>query len=108
MKGAVKAAQVAVRGAEEALKGVKTAFAAGLKAANIIAKFGINGLISIREIRFRASLAAASGGSFSGSVKAKFAGAAEVTVHLHINLHDVKSMAKQLANRIGKGFSSLF
>ena len=97
-----------MKGAEEALKGVKTAFAAGLKAANVIAKFGINGLISIREIKFRASLTAAAGGSFSGSVRAKFAGVTEVTVHLHINLHDIKSMAKQLANHIGKGFSSLF
>lgn len=108
LQGAVKTAQVAVKGAEQALRGVKAAFAVGLKASNIIAKVGLNGLISIREIRFRASLAVAAGGSFSGSVRARFAGAAETTVRLRINLRNVKSMAKQLVNRIGKGFSSLF
>ena len=108
LQGAVKAAQVAVKGAEQALRGVKAAFAVGLKASNIIAKVGLNGLISIREIRFRASLAVAAGGSFTGSVRAKFAGAAETTVRLRINLRNVKSMAKQLVNRIGKGLSSLF
>ena len=108
LQGAVKAAQVAVKGAEQALRGVKAAFAVGLKASNIIAKVGLNGLISIREIRFRASLAVAAGGSFTGSVRARFAGTAEMTVRLSINLHNVKSMAKQLANHIRKGFSSLF
>ena len=108
LRGAVKAAQLAVRGAEQALRGVKAAFAVGLKASNIIAKVGLNGLISIREIRFHASLAVASGGSFSGSVRARFAGAAETTVRLRINLRNVKSMAKQLVRRIGSGFSRLF
>jgi hypothetical protein len=108
LRGAVKAAQLAVKGAEQGLRGVKAAFAVGLKASNIIAKVGLNGLISIREIRFRASLAVASGGSFSGSVRARFAGAAETTVRLRINLRNVKSMAKQLVSRIGSGFSRLF
>ena len=108
LQGAIKAAQVTVKGAEQALRGVKAAFAVGLKASNIIAKVGINGLISIRKIKFRASLAVASGGSFSGSVTARFAGHAETTVRLRINLRNVKSMAKQLVNRIGNGFSSLF
>ena len=108
LSAAVRAAKVAVKGAEQALRGVQAAFAVGLKASNAIARFGINGLISIREIRFRAKLAVATGGSFSGSVRAKFAGAVETTVRLRINLRNVKSMAKQLANHIGKGFSSLF
>ena len=108
LQEAVKAAQVVVTGAEQALKGVEAAVAVGLKAANIIAKVGLNGLISIKKIGFRASLAVASGGSFSGSVRASFAGAAEVTVRIQINLHDVTSMAKELGDYIGKGFSSLF
>lgn len=108
LQEAVKAAQVAVTGAEQALKGVEAAVAVGLKASNIIAKVGLNGLISIRQIRFHASLAVASGGSFSGSVRARFAGAAEITVRLRINLRNVKSMAKQLVRRIGSGFSRLF
>ena len=108
LRAAVDAAQVVVDGAEAALEGVKQAFAVGLEAANAIANFGLNGLISIREISFNANLDVAAGGSFSGSVRAVFAGAAEVTVSININLHDITSMAKQLADRIGNSFSSLF
>ena len=95
-------------GAEQALEGVKQAFAIGLQAANAIAKYGLNGLISIREISFNANLDVAAGGSFSGSVRAVFAGAAETTVSININIRDIKSMAKQLADHIRNGFSSLF
>ena len=108
LQAAVDAARVAVTGAEQALEGVKAAFAVGLQAANAIASFGLNGLISIREISFSANLDVAAGGSFSGSVRAVFAGAAEATVSLNINLHDITSMAKELADHIGNGFSSLF
>ena len=105
---AVTAAQTVVDGAKEALEGVKTGFAVGLDAANVIANFGLNGLISIREISFSANLDVAAGGSFSGSVRAVFAGAVETTVSININLHDITSMAKQLVDHIGSGFSSLF
>ena len=108
LQAAVTAAQATVDGAEQALEGVKAAFAVGLRAANAIANFGLNGLISIREISFSANLDVAAGGSFSGSVRAVFAGAAETTVSLNINLHDITSMAKQLADHIGNAFSSLF
>ena len=108
LEAAVTAAQATVDGAEQALEGVKAAFAVGLQAANAIANFGLNGLISIREISFSANLDVAAGGSFSGSVRAVFAGAAETTVSLNINLHDITSMAKQLADHIGGGFSLLF
>ena len=108
LQAAVTAAQATVDGAEEALEGVKAAFAVGLQAANAIANFGLNGLISIQEISFGANLDVAAGGSFSGSVMAVFAGAAETTVSISINLHDIISMAKQLADHIGSEFSSLF
>ena len=108
LQAAVTAAQATVDGAEQALEGVKVAFAVGLQAANAIANLGLNGLISIREISFSANLDVATGGSFSGSVRAVFAGAAETTISLNINLHDITSMAKQLADHIGDGFSSLF
>ena len=49
---------------------IKQAFAIGLQAANAIAKYGLNGLISIREIGFNANLDVAAGGSLSGSVRA--------------------------------------
>ena len=108
LKAAVSAAQLALKGAEETLKGIQSTFAVGLKAANAIASFGLNGLISIREISFSTNLDVAAGGSFSGSVRAVFAGAAEANVSLNINLHDITSMAKQVADHIGSKFSSLF
>ena len=108
LQAAVDAAQVVVDGAEQALEGVKAAFAVGLQAANAIANFGLNGLISIREISFNANLDVAAGGSFSGSVRAVFAGAAETTVSINIDLRDITSMARQLADHIGDAFSSLF
>ena len=107
-EAALIAAEEGVDVAQAAVDGVKAAYAAGLKAAEFIAKLGINGLISIREISFDVSLDAASGGSFSGSVRAVFAGAAEVTISFDINLYDITSMVKQLVDHIGDGLSSLF
>ena len=94
--------------AQAAVDEIEAAYAAGLKAAEFIAKLGINGLISIREISFDVSLDAASGGAFSGSVRAVFVGAAEVTLSFNINLYDITSMVKQLVDEIGDGLSSLF
>ena len=102
------AAEQAVNAAQGVLDGIEAAYAAGLKAAEFIAKLGINGLISIREISFDVSLDAAAGGSFSGSVRAVFVGAAEVTISFNINLYDITSMVKQLVDEIGDGLSSLF
>ena len=94
--------------AQKALDGIEKIYAAGLKAADFIARLGLNGLISIRQISFDISLDAAAGGSFSGSIRAVFVGSAEVTVSLNINLYDIISMVKQLVDRIGDGLSSLF
>ena len=107
-EGALVAAEQGVNVAQTALDGIKAAYAAGLKAAEFIARLGLNGLISIREISFDVSLDVAAGGSFSGSVRAVFAGAAEVTISFNINLYDITSMVTQLVNRIGDGLSSLF
>ena len=108
LEEALNAAQVAVNGAKAAVKGVQTTFAVGLDAANTIANVGLNGLISIREISFNARLDVAAGGSFSGSVRAAFLGAAETTVSINVNLYDITSMAMELTNHVGSGFSSLF
>ena len=102
------AAEGAVIVAENAVDGIEAAYAAGLKAAEFIAKLGLNGLISIREITFDTRLDAASGGSFSGSIRAVFVGAAEVNVSLSINLYDITAMVKELVEYIGDGLSSLF
>ena len=107
-EGALIAAQGTVTAAQTTLEGVEAAYAAGLKAAEFVAKLGLNGLISIREISFDVRLDVASGGSFSGSVRAVFAGAAEVTISFNINVYDILSMVKQLVNEIGDGLSSLF
>ena len=108
LEGAVHTAQLALTAAEATLSGVQAAQAVGFQAFNDIARFGLNGLISIREIRFDVSLDAAAGGSFSGSVRAVFLGAAETTVNVNVNLYDITSTARELANYIGNGFSSLF
>ena len=102
------AAEATVGVAQKGLDGIEAAYAAGLKAADFIARIGLNGLISIRQISFDVSLDAAAGGSFSGSIKAVFAGSAEVTVSLKINLYDIISMVKQLVDHIGDGLSDLF
>lgn len=104
----VSAAELGLRGAQEAVDGVERAYAAGLQAADFLARLGVNGLISIRRISFDVELDAAARGSFSGSVTARFAGAAETTISLNIDLYDIASMARQLAGRIGDGLSSLF
>ena len=105
---AFNGAEGLVTAAEVTLEGVETTFAAGLDAAAAIASYGLNGLVRIREISFDVSLDAAAGGAFSGSVRAEFAGSAEVTISLSIDLRDITSMARQLADHIGNGLSSLF
>ena len=107
-EGALIAAEQGVVVAQGVLDGIEATYAAGLKAADFIARLGLNGLISIREISFDVSLDVAAGGAFSGSVRAVFAGAAEVTISFNINLYDITSMVTQLVNRIGDGLSSLF
>ena len=108
LRAAVTAARGVLTAAEAALRGVEAAQAVGLRAFNDIARLGLNGLVSIREIRFNARLDVAAGGSFSGSVRAVFLGAAETTVSVNVNLHDITAMARKLADHIGNGFSSLF
>ena len=108
LQQAVNVAQGGVTVAEGAVSAVQTTYAAGLQAADFISRLTVNGLISIREISFDVALSTASGGAFSGSITAAFAGAAETTISLQVNLYDVTSMASQLANHIGNGLSSLF
>ena len=108
LQQAVNVAQQGVTVAEEAVSAVQTTYAAGLQAADFISRLTVNGLISIREISFDVALSTASGGAFSGSITAAFAGAAETTISLQVNLYDITSMASQLANHIGNGLSSLF
>ena len=108
LEAAVTTAQGVLTAAEAALSGVEAAHAVGFQAFNDIARLGLNGLISIRKISFNVRLDVAAGGSFSVSVRAVFLGAAKTTVTVDFNLRDITAMARQLANHIGNGFSSLF
>lgn len=104
----VDAARVSLDAVNAVLQAVSDTYKLGSDVAGKITSFGINGLVSIHEITFNAELSVANGGSFSGSVKARFLGHAQVTVRININLRDITAMAKQLADEIGAGFSSLF
>ncbi len=104
----VNAARGSLNAAKEVLKATSDTFKVGSEVARKIADFGVNGLISIREISFDVNLSVASGGSFSGSVRASFLGQADISVSLRIDMRDITSMAKQLADEIGNAFSSLF
>ena len=107
-EAALTVAEEGVNAAQDFLDGIESTYAVGLKVAESIAEVGLNGLVDIREISFDVGLDVASGGAFFASVRAVFAGAAEVTISLDINLYDITSMVKDLADRIGDGFSSLF
>ncbi len=107
-QGVVNAASKSLDVANLALEAAKETYKLGSEAANIIAQVGLNGLITIREFSFDVSLSEADGGSFAGSARARFAGGAEVSVKLNIDLRDITSMAKQLANHIGSGLSDIF
>ena len=111
LKGAeetVNAAKKSLDLAKLALKATSETYKFGAEAAQKITEVGVNGLVSIQEVFFDVNLSVANGGSFAGSVRANFLGQAEIRVSLTINLRDITAMAKQLADHIGKGFSSLF
>ena len=107
-RATVAEAEVALDAANAILEATKQAYRLGAKAAELIADYSINGLISIRNIKFDVKLSVAAGGRFSGSVRARFLGGVETTVTLDINMNDVTSMASQLADHIDKGLSGLF
>ncbi len=94
--------------ANAALQAALATYKVGIKAAEKIANFSINGLISIREISFDVDLSVASGGSFSGLVRASFLRQAEISVSLKIDTRDITSMAKQLTGEIENDFLLLF
>ncbi len=90
-----------------ALEGIARANQLGANAAAEISRFGLTGLINIREITFDVSLSAANSGRFAGSVRATILNR-DMSVMINIDLNDVIGMARQLADHVGSGFSSLF
>ena len=107
-RAVVEEAEIALDAANAVLEATKQVYKLRAKAEELIADFSINGLISIRSVRFDAELSVANGGCFSGSVTARFLGGAQTTVSLNIDMNDITSMACQLADRIGNGLSGLF
>ncbi len=108
VQATVNTARVSLHVANAVLHAASNTYRVGTEAAHKITQFGLNGLIDIRMMTFDVNLNVANGGSFSGLVRVRFFGHAESTIHLHINLRDITAMAKQLADRIGNHFSSLF
>ncbi len=107
-QGVVNTARGALDAAVAVLEVASQTYRLGTEAATAIASVGVSGLVSIRAISFDVSLGAANSGSFSGSVRANFLGQAEVNIGLEINMRDITAMARELANQIGDGLSSLF
>ena len=104
----VRESEVALDAANGILEAAKQTYRLGAKAGELVASFGINGLVSITQISFDVELGAAASGRFAGSVTARFLGGAQTTISLSIDLRDIASMASQLADHVSSGLSGLF
>ena len=106
-KGAVSAANHTLDVANFALEAAKQTYKVGAAAANAIAQFALKDLFNIKEMTFDVSLRVANGGSFSVGVKVRIFGN-DVNVNAQINVRDITSVAKQLADEAIDGLSSFF
>ena len=106
-KGVVSAAKHSLDVVNLALEAAKQTYKVGAAAANAIAQFALKDLFNIKEMTFDVSLSAANGGSFSVGVKARILGN-DVNVNAQINVRDITSVAKQLAEEAIGGLSSFF
>ena len=77
------------------------------RAVEKIALHTLEEIINLKEITFDASLGVAATGSFSGSVSTCIEGR-NVNLNIHVNLYDVISIARQIADYIIPGLSELF
>lgn len=80
----------------------------GMKAAHLIVKFALNGLISIRRIYFNVKLGMASSGHFIAEIDVVFFGHLRVQARIQLNIRSISSIAKEFARRMGRGLSKLF
>ena len=69
--------------------------------------FALNDVLSIDEITFDVHISVANGGSFDGTVKGTILGA-DVNVVVNINVYDIVSTAKTLAEEVIDGLSAFF
>lgn len=115
-KDALTLAEYAVDGAEgcldlavDVLKGVNEACKLALDLAKLIKQFSgdFEDIIDIKKITFDAKLSEANIGSFDVTLTGVFLGE-EKTLELYIDLRNIASICKQLAEHIGEGFSKFF
>ena len=79
----------------------------GVEAANQIRRLGSGGIVNLKEICIDDLLSAAAGGSFAGSVRGCLVGN-NVELNININLHDITAIARQIADHVIDGLSSVF
>jgi hypothetical protein len=84
------------------LEGVKLTVKAAAEAAEFIAKYGLGGLIDIREAMFEGSLSATQGGRVSLAVKLTFMNKPK-SFAFAFNFNDPLSSAKDLAKMLLSG-----
>ena len=108
-KKTVNLAKKSLEAANLALEIAERTYRAGVKAATALVRFAANAndLFSIKKITFDVTLSDAYRASFSGMVSARIFGQ-NVLVALNINLRDIASMARQLAEEAIDGLSSFF
>ena len=99
-RGVVAAAKHSLNIVIAALEVVKRLYKIGIEAAILILKFGLGGIIEIRELYFNVGLGGAVSGEFSGRIKISFFGQPPVTLGFYINLRDIGKMIKQLMIQI--------
>jgi len=85
--------------AKLSLEGVKLTVKAAAEAAEFIAKYGLGGLIDIREAMFEGSLSATQGGRVSLAVKLTFMNKPQAFAFA-FNFNDPLSSAKDLAKKL--------
>ena len=102
-RGIVAVAKRTLYIAIAALEVVKRLYKLGIEATLLILKFGLGGIIDIRELYFKVGLGGAAVGEFEGAIKISFFGRPPVRLEFYINLRDIGKMVKQLLTRIFSG-----
>ena len=99
-RGVVAAAKHSLNIVIAALEVVKQLYKIGIEAAILILKFGLGGIIDIRELYFNVGLGGAATGEFSGRIQISFFGQPPIKLGFYINLRDIGKMVKQLITQI--------
>ena len=102
-RGVVAVAKHSLNIAIAALEVVKRLYKLGIEATLLILKFGLGGIIDIRELYFNVGLGGAASGEFSNYIKISFFGKPPVKLGFYINLNDIGKMVGQLLTRIFSG-----